>query len=167
MGLAILQSKWDELSSDSSEPSQTKSRVSSPEPISDLTPSWSRAKLRAEPSGASSWFHSPDTEPQAEPEPRTEMSRTTTNQPSWAEPSQAESRWPESRPAMSGSSQVKPSHGVSSRKTSLEPSNDLEPNRSWLWIRPILVPSLGLVKAVQAALTESWWIKLGLVRRPC
>ena len=39
MGLAILRSKLDELSSDSSEPSQTKSRVASPEPSSDLTPS--------------------------------------------------------------------------------------------------------------------------------
>ena len=91
MGLAILRSKWAELSSDSSEPSQTKSRVASPEPISDLIPSWARAKLRAVPSRASSWIPSPDPEPQAEPEPRAEMSRTPSSQPSWAQPSQAES----------------------------------------------------------------------------
>ena len=91
MGLAILRSKWAELSSDSSEPIQTKSRVASPEPISELTPNWARAKLRAEPSRASSWFPSPDPEPQAEPEPRAEMSRTPSSQPNWAESSQAES----------------------------------------------------------------------------
>ena len=132
MGRAILRSKWAELSSDSSEPSQTQSRVASPEPISDLTPSWARAKLRAEPSRASSWFPSPDPEPQAEPEPRAEMSRTPSSQLSWAEPSQAESvtRVPTCNVRLEPS--WAESYGVSSRKMSLEPSSDLEPNRSYI-----------------------------------
>ena len=117
MGLAILRSKWAELSSESSEPSQTKSRVASPEPSSDLTPSSARAKLQAEPSRASSWFPSPDPEPQAEPEPRAEMSQTPSSQPSWAEPSQAES----GDPSPDLNVRLEPSRAES---WSLEPKNE-------------------------------------------
>ena len=124
-----------------------------------------RAKLRAEPSRASSWFPSPDPEPQAEPEPREEMSRTPSSQPSWAEPSQPESGDP--------SPDLQCPESSPSRVRSRAESWSLEPkNEPWAEQRSRAEPILALNEAdsctepwagKSGSSDKSWWIKLGLI----
>ena len=58
----------------------------------ELSPSWSSAKFRAEPSRASSWF--PSSEQSPKPSLSQESRWAEPRVASWAESSQAESRWP-------------------------------------------------------------------------